>query len=73
MDDQCNRVSVTTASGDISLLCPRDIDATVGWSTVSGDVECEGIQDGARSIRFGTGLIPVKISTASGDIRIGRS
>jgi len=73
MDDQCNRVSVTTASGDISLLCPRDIDATVGWSTVSGDVECEGIQSGARTIRFGTGLIPVKISSASGDIRIDRS
>jgi len=73
MDDQCNRVSVTTASGDISLLCPRDIDATVGWSTISGDVECEGIQSGARTIRFGTGLIPVKISSASGDIRIDRS
>ncbi|HWR12007.1 MAG TPA: DUF4097 family beta strand repeat-containing protein [Rectinemataceae bacterium] len=73
MDDQCNTVSVTTASGDISLLCPRDIDATVGWSTISGDVECEGIQSGARSIRFGTGLIPVKISSASGDIRISRS
>ena len=73
MDDQCNTVSLTTASGDISLLCPRDIDATVGWSTVSGDVECEGIQSGARTIRFGTGLIPVKISSASGDIRIGRS
>ena len=73
MDDQCNTVSVTTASGDISLLCPKDIDATVGWSTVSGDVECEGIQSGARTIRFGTGLIPVKISSASGDIRIDRS
>jgi hypothetical protein len=73
MDERCNTVSVTTASGDVSLFCPRDADATVGWSTISGDVECEGIRDGARSVRFGTGLIPVKISSASGDIRISRS
>jgi len=70
MDDQCNTASVSTASGDISLLCPGDIDATVGWSTVSGEVECEGTQTGARSIRFGTGLTPVKLTTVSGDIEI---
>ncbi len=51
-------------------LCPGDIDATVGWSTVSGEVECEGTQTGARSIRFGTGLTPVKLTTVSGDIEI---
>jgi len=68
-----HRASISTASGDISLLCPEDFDATVIWSTISGEVEFDGDHAGARSIRLGTGLVPVKISTVSGDIRIARS
>jgi hypothetical protein len=71
-DDQCNEVVISTASGDISFCYPRDFDADVKWSTVSGEVEHDAVATGISTARIGAGLTPVRLSTASGDIDIRR-
>jgi hypothetical protein len=73
LDDQCCGAAVSTASGDIHCVYPEDFDANIRCSTVSGDVEYDGENVGAGTIRIGAALIPVDISTASGDISIDRS
>lgn len=71
-DDQCNEVSVSSASGDIRFQYPDEFDAIVKYSTVSGDVEHDGASTQAGTIRIGAGLTPVRLSTVSGDIEIRR-
>lgn len=72
VDEMCNSIEAASASGDIALHCSEDWDATVTVSTVSGEVEHDGSQSGRDSIRIGSGLVPVRISTVSGDISVRR-
>ncbi|GAB6275747.1 MAG: hypothetical protein SAMD01599839_02870 [Rectinema sp.] len=72
VDDMCNSIEVSSASGDVVLVYPDGWDASLSMSTVSGEIEHDGISVGRGVTRIGNGLVPVKISTASGDIRIHR-
>jgi DUF4097 and DUF4098 domain-containing protein YvlB len=72
VDDTCNSIEVSGASGDIALVYPDGWDALLSMSTVSGEIEHDGISVARGVTRIGNGLVPVKISTASGDIRIHR-
>ena len=72
-DDQCNEVSISSASGDICFRYPEGFDAIVKCSTVSGDVDHDGSSTRAGMVRIGAGLTPVRLSTVSGDIEIRRS
>jgi len=69
-DDMCNAIEVSSTSGDIELAYPSDWDATLSLSTISGDVEHDGLPVGRGMVRIGNGLVPVKISTVSGNIRV---
>ena len=71
-DDQCNEVSISSASGDICFRYPEEFDAIVKCATVSGDVERDGESARAGSFRIGAGLTPVRLNTVSGDIEIRR-
>jgi len=72
LDEQCDSVSMSSKSGDLSFAHPEDFDATVRCSTVSGDIERDGEDIGAGAFRIGAGLAPVRLSTISGDIDISR-
>lgn len=70
-DPQCDGVRMASVSGDIDFRYPEDFNATLSWSTVSGDIEHDGAAfAGARVIRLGSGGAPVRLSTVSGDITI---
>ncbi len=69
-DERCNGIVATTASGDIRLGFGDSFDATVRCSTVSGDITRNGEEIGAGVFRTGAGLVPVRLSTSSGDIEI---
>lgn len=73
VDELCNSIQASSASGDISLRYPDSWDATVSFTTVSGDVDHDAAHVGRGSIRIGSGLAPVRVSTVSGDIRIHRA
>ena len=72
-DDQCNEVSLSSASGDIRFGYPEGFDAIVKCSTVSGDLDHDGTSTQAGTVRIGAGLTPVRLSTVSGDIEIRQS
>ncbi len=72
LKEQCDSVSLSSKSGDLSFTHPEDFDASVRCSTVSGDVERDGGDIGAGAFRIGAGLAPVRLSTISGDIDIRR-
>ncbi len=69
-DELCNSIEAASASGNISLRYSEDWDARVSVSTVSGDVDHDAVQAGHGSICIGKGLVPVRLSTVSGDIVI---
>jgi len=69
-DDMCNAIEVSTASGDVELMYPDGWDASLSISTVSGEIEHDGVSVGRGMVQIGNGLVPVKISTVSGDIQI---
>jgi len=70
-DPQCDGVRMASVSGDIDFRYPEDFNATLSWSTVSGDIEHDGAAfAGSRVIRLGSGGAPVRLSTVSGDITI---
>ncbi len=73
VDDGCNGVSISTASGDIALRHPDDFDALFTCATVSGDITRDGEDLEPGRFSLGQGLTPVRLSTASGDISIDRS
>jgi lia operon protein LiaG len=72
----------STASGDVIVSLPSDLDAEVSMSTVSGTLETDfpniEVKDRKRGSgrqafgRLGNGSRTVKISTASGDVRLKR-
>lgn len=66
------QLSISTASGDVELRYPEDFDAMIFCSTVSGDIDHDGVAVGTRTIQIGEGLTPIRISTVSGDITIER-
>jgi len=68
VDEMCNSIEASSASGDISLRYPEGWDATVSVSTVSGDIDHDAVPEGRSSIRIGSGLVPARLSTVSGDI-----
>lgn len=70
VDDMCNALDLSSVSGDIALTCPEGWDASFVISTVSGEIEHDGLSSGRGLVRMGKGLVPAKISTVSGDIRI---
>jgi len=70
VDDLCSGVAVSSASGDVELGYGEDFSARFRWSTVSGSVRCDCESAGPRSARTHEGLVPVEISTVSGDIGI---
>ncbi len=70
LEEQCDSVSMSSKSGDLSFAHPEDFDATVRCSTVSGDIERDGEEISAGAFRIGAGLAPVRLSTISGDIDI---
>jgi hypothetical protein len=70
VDERCNGIVASTASGDILLRCGDTFEATVRCSTVSGDITRNGEDIGAGVFRTGAGLVPVRLSTSSGDIEI---
>lgn len=72
LEEQCDSVSMSSKSGDLSFAYPGDFDAIVRCSTVSGDVRRDGEDIGAGVFRVGEGLAPVRLSTISGDIEIRR-
>ncbi len=70
-----------SASGDITVTMPSDLDAEVAMSTVSGELETDfpiEVKERKRgpgrqaSGRVGSGSRTVKLSTASGDVRLKR-
>ncbi|MCE5255902.1 MAG: DUF4097 family beta strand repeat-containing protein [Spirochaetaceae bacterium] len=70
-DAQCDRTIIASVSGDIDFSYPEDFDASLSWSTVSGDIDHDGpVSHGSRSIRLGAGGVPLRLSTVSGDISI---
>ncbi len=69
-DDMCNAIEISSASGDIMLVYPDGWGASLSISTVSGEIEHDGLSVGRRRVRIGNGLVPVRISTVSGDVRI---
>lgn len=71
-DELCNAIEVTSASGDVLLYYPDLWDARVAVSTISGDIEHEGKPAGRGTIVLGKGLIPVRLTTVSGDISVRR-
>ncbi|HEY9054460.1 MAG TPA: DUF4097 family beta strand repeat-containing protein [Rectinemataceae bacterium] len=73
LDAACDSVRIGSVSGDIELLYPEDMDTTVRWSSLSGDIDCDAQEKGPTSCIIGAGLVPISISTTSGDIRIARS
>lgn len=72
----------STASGDVTVSLPSDLDAEVAMSTVSGALETDfpiEVKERKRGSsgrqafgRVGNGSRSVKISTASGDVRLKR-
>jgi DUF4097 and DUF4098 domain-containing protein YvlB len=71
----------STASGDVIVSLPADLDAEVSMSTVSGALETDfpiEVKDRRRGSgrqafgRLGSGSRMVKIATASGDVRLKR-
>jgi DUF4097 and DUF4098 domain-containing protein YvlB len=68
--DMCNAIEISSASGDIMLVYPDGWGASLSISTVSGEIEHDGLSVGRRRVRIGNGLVPVRISTVSGDVRI---
>jgi len=71
-EEGCNSISVSAASGDIVLKHPRDFDAVFTCATVSGDILRDGQEARLSRFSMGDGLIPVRLSTASGDIDVER-
>lgn len=72
LDEQTSEVAASSVSGDLKICYPSDLDATFTWATLSGDVECDAERSGPRTARSGLGLVPVRLSTVSGDISISR-
>lgn len=70
IDEQTSQVAAASVSGDVSILYPDDFDGDFSWSTLSGEVECDAPKTGPRTAATGLGLVPVKVSTVSGDISI---
>jgi hypothetical protein len=70
VDDMCNAIEISTASGNVELVYPDGWDASFSLSTISGEIEHEGVWVGRGMVQIGSGLVPVKISTASGDIQL---
>lgn len=73
LDDQCASASIVSVSGDLDIRYPEDFDANFAWKTLSGEVECDAESSGTRAARSGAGLVPVRVSTTSGDIAIRRA
>ena len=66
-------MSLASKSGDIALSYPEDFDAALRCATVSGDIEIDGGSVSSGSYRLGAGLAPVRLSTISGDIQVGKA
>jgi len=71
----------STASGDVIVSLPSDLDAEVSMSTVSGDLETDfpiEVKERKRGSgrqafgRVGGGSRSLRISSASGDVRLKR-
>jgi len=68
-------IELTTSGGNVVLLMPKSVTATVEASTSSGDVSCEleysgKIKDGEMHGRINGGGNPVRLETSGGDIEI---
>ncbi|TXT47763.1 MAG: hypothetical protein FD137_1014 [Spirochaetes bacterium] len=70
VDDLCSGVVARSASGNIVIEYSEDFSARFRWTTVSGSIACDAPSQGPRSARTHDGLIPVEISTVSGDIEV---
>lgn len=67
-------LDIDSVSGGVDLYVPEDINATVKFSSVSGDVCAEfiGKMDGKKFI-YGDGSGAYKIKTTSGDLELNRN
>jgi hypothetical protein len=70
VDDLCSGVVARTASGNIGIVYSEDLSARFRWSTVSGSISCDAPSQGTGSAKIHDGLVPVELSTVSGDIEI---
>lgn len=64
------KTSVSTVSGDVRLQLPGKGDATVDFSSVSGDFNGQSTRMGGTSRTFGTGEQRVSVSTVSGELEV---
>lgn len=64
---------VKAVSGDIHVRVARGLGVDVNGNTVSGDMGTEIDLSGSGDPRDDEELVYIKISTVSGDIRIGKA
>jgi DUF4097 and DUF4098 domain-containing protein YvlB len=71
-------LSFKTVSGDVRLEVPRNFDADLSMSTVSGDLDSDfqmtlggGMSRRRIEARIGGGGRRLELSTVSGDVRLG--
>jgi hypothetical protein len=69
-EQDCDAIALSSVSGDLELRYPEDFDASIRWRTLSGDLDSDLEAADARLAVLGAGLIPIKLSTTSGDIQI---
>lgn len=61
---------VATVSGDVALTLPKNADAQLEFSAVSGKHNGKSVNLGSHKERFGKGTHTVEIATVSGDLDV---
>ena len=62
--------SVATVSGDVALKLPRNADAQLEFSAVSGKYNGKSVNLGSSKETFGKGTHEIEIGTVSGDLDV---
>lgn len=71
VEEAPDRIDISTGSGTVTLILPKDTGMTLRFGTVSGKLSSElpGKTDGKDSV-FGDGTCACSVETTSGDLRI---